>query len=1147
MKYLKIIFPFLIILIAISCTKKSNEYNISFQEQSFANDVLATVSMLNDSVYVVGGENGEIYLLNSSNDSVVGNDKPDLARIYCLYADGDTFYAGVRNSGIVKLVRENKKLKIVKQQYKIPQKGTNYSPYNIIPYHGNTLIAMTSNGLYYLSNDTSDVLHPIPYGPDSGTPFSYCSPISIGDDIYVGTTKGIVKINSKHGKPVVVDSNLVNKAISKVVKGNDNTIYALSECHGNDTLYTINIKGDSISIDSCGLDFSALSFVKAEDKFYFVNEHNLYVISSLDNMNHPQKEGNSVVIKLPHAPLSDAKNLIAYDKHAKKIRIITQKALLSLSSVNSIGQSKGQICGICYDEKNNKVYFQNTKNEIFEYENGQASKSKFVKFDPAEEISSLSAFDNTLFYIANHEQVKSRKTSLLHFLSNQSFNLPKKSTAMLVDDSVVYVGVRDSLLRINLRGNRIESLIKDLEPYVTKIKKHGDDIVISSLNDGLLFLHNDTCRKTMYEDVHFQNDFAFTSTTKDSILLLNNHYLRFYSDTILQDSVALRGYERLLFSPRKQVGVAIKRSGVQYFKLEDVENRKEIQMLCNESRPISPDGCMIINDTLFLAADEGMLKTPLVQHKLPNYSPVNFAPSDSDETKTALCIAIIIVLLLLIYIVRVRIISKRKRRKNIQNKAKQFMSWLEVIDDENLKRRINVFVEKSSKKYTTKNMDDLENESEDIQDAIDKMLKKINDQFVVLSNLKEFHQESLNGIIQQFMKDEVFNLLDGSLQSEIKELKDKIGKLHDFGKEGKKTINSNIGNRLDTITIKVIKTLQKRTEELKNDYLNLVKYNGSKMEEPNEDNSPNLSSEITFYEKRIKVEREIKRYKFLFERKKVLTKEEEHFPVKCRPITNELHQTEILRKVLDNGKYNSQQKLDELNRQLLENQEKMQRKIVEHIDLRLETLNDISKEEQDNGIALRLKREFEKLKIEAQSFSVVDIKYAFELINKVTLNDGRLLMFNQIMAIREIAKRKNLADTKKIELKYAIDWFYYPVFAYHLDLVIYNQLLECSKDENGKYSPKGNERGSYHVQQPFYILAIAMAKSDNHKRNGENYAYFFPKTPDSSSISRAKGFTEKWVESTFVKGLNEQMDKKDSPLYTSVLAYYLSRLASAKE
>ena len=277
MKYLKIIFPFLIILIAISCTKKSNEYNISFQEQSFANDVLATVSMLNDSVYVVGGENGEIYLLNSLNDSLIGNYKPDLARVYCLYADGDTFYAGVRNSGIVKLVKKDKKLKRVKQQYEIPQKGTNYSPYNIIPYRVNTLIATTSNGLYYFSNDTLDVLYPIPYGPDSGNPFVYCSPISIGDDIYVGTSKGIVKINSKHGKPEVDSSYLVNKAISKVIKENDNIIYALSECPENDTLYTINIKDNSISIDTCGLDFSALSFVKAEDKFYFVMEGGNYI------------------------------------------------------------------------------------------------------------------------------------------------------------------------------------------------------------------------------------------------------------------------------------------------------------------------------------------------------------------------------------------------------------------------------------------------------------------------------------------------------------------------------------------------------------------------------------------------------------------------------------------------------------------------------------------------------------------------------------------------------------------------------------------------------------------------------------------------------------------------------------------------------
>lgn len=711
MKNIGFLLRILIIFFVISCTKKSNEYDISFQEQSFANDILATISILNDSVYVVGGEDGEIYLLQ--DDSVIADYKPDLARIYSLFIDNDTLYAGVRNNGIVKLVKNN-----AVKQYNIPQKETRYSPYNIIPYRGDTLLTTTSNGLYYFSKGKPNNLSPIQYVENPGEPFPFCSPITIGKNIFVGSKKGIIAINTLNDKPKaesLFNGKLNNIVISKLEKGDNDTIYALSDEPGNDTLYICNIKSNIIT-KSYGLSFSARSFVIAEGKFYFINEHELHVITNLDDLDNLKKEGNHVVIRLPHASSPDARNIIIYDKTNRKIRIITQKTLLSLPSLNGIGESKSKISGICFDEKSKTIYFQNANNEIYKYKYEKGSKikaSKILELPLTEEVSSLSAFDGTLYFISNYQQLKSIKDKgYLQSLWNHPSSicdLPDKSTAMLVDDSVAYVGVRDCLLKINLTEKRIDKLLTDhdVKPYVTNITKHENNLVANTLNDGTFILCNDTLNK----DVQFQCDFAFTNV---GFLLLNNHYLFNYHNNQI-DTIPFTGYERLLLSS-DSVGAIVHKNGIQYFQIEN----EVINLLHNESRHISPNACMIIGDSLFLAADEGMLIVNLEDFST---SPVKFNHAEYAWTETVATIAIIIIILLvLLWIVKKRqFAQKLKRRiKEVEKKYNEILSQKETLfrkEEENVKRQYSIQLQQKEEEHKSV-LSKLEQDYKDNEDKL---------------------------------------------------------------------------------------------------------------------------------------------------------------------------------------------------------------------------------------------------------------------------------------------------------------------------------------------------------------------------------------------------------------------------------------------
>ena len=86
-------------------------------------------------------------------------------------------------------------------------------------------------------------------------------------------------------------------------------------------------------------------------------------------------------------------------------------------------------------------------------------------------------------------------------------------------------------------------------------------------------------------------------------LLLNNHFLYLLNDTVVVDSVALKGYDRIFVNPNSRKGVAVSTDSLQWFSLSLSDSIIWGKAISNH---ILIDGCVQKGDTLFVSTEAGV-------------------------------------------------------------------------------------------------------------------------------------------------------------------------------------------------------------------------------------------------------------------------------------------------------------------------------------------------------------------------------------------------------------------------------------------------------------------------------------------------------------------------------------------------------------
>lgn len=626
-----------------SCEKPSDQYEQGFQELSLDTE-LASITVI-DSLCFVGGENGDLYVLKDGKVCQhLQSDEPRIYRIY--YGDADTCCLGIRNKGVARCLKPRLdsiegQLELVDSAYKqIPRvdgndKGNKYSPYGFIRYNDSIVLATTSNGLFFFNpvgrQDTLDVIK----SPSrAGEPYVYCSPVSDGSSIFIATKEGVLRIDKNGGKPSISSTLLKGRQITKLqVKGD--TLYALAKYSDHDSLHVWDIHSN-IMADSIRLDFTAFDMVWAKGKLYFVNASSLFVATE-------ERKGRRLqvvkVIPLPHRVLSDTRNNMVYDTAFQKIRIVTNRSVVSFPAVNFIGESD-IITQSCIDGKTDKLYLLNTKNELFLYRSGMEAE-KIIQFPEDEEISGLSAHDGVFYYIKNHGTLKKVSNKGLYRLINDrvSFSstcckLQNESTAMLSSGDTAYVGVRDLLQLIDLKTCKDTRVEENVKPYITRFRKVGGDIYAITLNDGLI---NVTKRDTTFRERQFLNDFLLTKS--GDTLLLDNHHVYLLTRGHRKHSMRADGFNRLFLDHSSDSGAVISKRKIQFFS---VRNDSLVSGLAYDYY-LNPEACSIIKDTLFLATDWGMIKMNVNKPSLEEAEGVIIPKTETDWFRIIICLTLVAV------------------------------------------------------------------------------------------------------------------------------------------------------------------------------------------------------------------------------------------------------------------------------------------------------------------------------------------------------------------------------------------------------------------------------------------------------------------------------------------------------------------------
>lgn len=682
-----------------SCEKPSYQYEQGFQELSLDTE-LASITVI-DSLCLVGGENGDLYVLKDGKlCQHLQSNEPRIYRV--LYGDGDTCFVGIRNKGVARCLKPGLDsaewhLEYVDSAYKrIPcvhgcDKGNKYSPYGFIRYNDSTVLATTSNGLFFFNpQGRQDTLDVIKSPSKAGEPYVYCSPVCCGRKIFIATKGGVLEIDKNQGRPSISSTLLKGRQVTKLAVKRD-TLYALAKCGGGDSLYVWDTHNNNM-VDCCRLDFTAFDMVWAKGKLYFAGASSLYVAK--EERGEDGERGRLHVVKeipLPHRILSDTRNVMAYDTVFQKIRIVTNRAVLSFPAVNVIGESD-IIIQSCIDGKN--LYLLNTKNELFLYRAGKEAE-KIVQLPEDEEITGLSAHDGVFYYIKDHGTLKKVSNKGLYRLINDrvSFSsvcckLQNESTAMLTCGDTAYIGVRDLLQQIDLKTFTAENKEGSVKPYITRFRKVGGDIFAITLNDGLI---NVTKRDTTFRERQFLNDFLLTKG--GDTLLLDNHHVYLLTRGHRKHTMRADGFNRLFLGGGNS-GAAISKRKILFFSLRNdslIEGRAYDYYL-------NPEACSIMGDTLFLATDWGMITMDINNPSLEEAEGVIIPKTELDLFTTFIIGAV--AALSIIFVVylqgKIKAIFLKKRVSELEdNKIKSFKERigrlheaLPCITDENLKAEI---------------------------------------------------------------------------------------------------------------------------------------------------------------------------------------------------------------------------------------------------------------------------------------------------------------------------------------------------------------------------------------------------------------------------------------------------------------------------
>ena len=582
--------------------------------------------------FFVASEDGDVFVLTSSNTTTVDTLFTPFDRIYkvvpCSEAHANGFFIGTRNMGLVLCRRQADSLVAV-TRYLLPtaDRPDRYSAYDISVQPTGVYVA-TSHGLLKVTpnikastataSTATAVLSPVDVCHDSGTSSDTLRPM-VTCDILAISLRYLVCASDRGVLKVDMTTDKVNPLVSQKAYGialNGNAIMALVS---GDSLLKVDLRGNRLAAISLPHPAQRYFYDSANAMNYLLSDGHVQLFRDNELANPDTWQQMNVGMSMP----VNCRNIIVGNSGQHQSLLVGKYSLFRVANHQDVFNSTGEVRLACAEGRH--IYYL-VGTRLFRQDldgRNEAVQLKDISGGTGD-IRFMQVLNGQLFYVDSDNKAYSAPlhssyliNSLLSFDRPVKPSLNREVTAMGVDASNVYVGIRDGLRNLHRADSCLDNSV-----FITRFANGGAQTAFATLNDGV-FMGRDNRFLPIKGSRRFAfiRDVAFIPSqgqSPDLYVLTNNSLLRSRGTDSLTFVRTATGYRRLLAADSTHV------YGVADFGIDNLLSSERLFPDIH----FEPEACVVVDGKIYASSGSGVyVFGPTAVKTAPDhYTTVRFVP-----------------------------------------------------------------------------------------------------------------------------------------------------------------------------------------------------------------------------------------------------------------------------------------------------------------------------------------------------------------------------------------------------------------------------------------------------------------------------------------------------------------------------------------
>lgn len=614
--------------------------------------------------FFVASEDGDVFVLSSSTTTTIDTLFTPFDRIYkvvpCSETHANGFFIGTRNMGLVLCRRQADSLVAV-TRYLLPtaDRPDRYSAYDISVQPTGVYVA-TSHGLLKVAHNikastatastSTAVLSPVDVCHDSGTSSDTLRPM-VACDILAISPRYLVCASDRGVLKVDMTTDKVNPLVSQKAYGialNGNAIMALVS---GDSLLKVDLRGNRLAAISLPHPAQRYFYDSANAMNYLLSDGHVQLFRDNELARPDTWQQMNVGMSMP----VNCRNIIVGNSGQHQSLLVGKYSLFRVANHQDVFNSTGEVRLACVDGRH--IYYL-VGTRLFRQDldgKNVAVQLKDISGGTGD-IRFMQVLNGQLFYVDSDNKAYSAPLYSSYLVNSLlSFDRPLKPspnrevTAMGVDASNVYVGIRDGLRNLHRADSCLDNSV-----FITRFANGGAQTAFATLNDGV-FMGRDNRFLPIKGSRRFAfiRDVAFIPSqgqSPDLYVLTNNSLLRSRGTDSLTFVRTATGYRRLLAADSTHV------YGVADFGIDNLLSSERLFPDIH----FEPEACVVVDGKIYASSGSGVyVFGPTAVKTAPDHcTTVRFVPK-SLFSRTNI---VLLVLLVCVVVAGVWYGDRRRRR-----------------------------------------------------------------------------------------------------------------------------------------------------------------------------------------------------------------------------------------------------------------------------------------------------------------------------------------------------------------------------------------------------------------------------------------------------------------------------------------------------